>query len=99
MAKMKKLRTYKCISIRNDVGGSEYFQLPNDVQVEIIKSFYDYETGRRYIAKVHDENIINELRKIGTSGYTAEDYRKYGEDHYQDVLKAMKEFDPSIIYF
>lgn len=70
------------------------------IEVEVISGFYDYETGFRYKGKIINEELINEFKKIGTTGFTPDDYKKYeNKSLYEDAKKASENYDPSIVYF
>lgn len=70
------------------------------IEIEVIDGFYDYETGYNYKGKINDEKLIGEFKKIGTTGFTPEDYKKYeNKSLYEDALKASKDYDPSIVHF
>ena len=75
-----------------------YVTMP--IRVEVISGAYDYETGYNYKAKVIDDEVIDEFKKIGTTGYVPEDYKKYKNTSlYEETKKAAENFDPSIVYF
>ena len=70
------------------------------IEIEVVDSFYDYETGYKYEGKITNESLISEFKKIGTTGFKPEDYKKYNNKSlYEDALKASKTFNPSIIHF
>lgn len=59
----------------------------------------DRETGYRYKGKLISKKDIEFSKNIGTTGFKPENYKKYGEKMYADVLKAQQNFCPSEIYF
>lgn len=100
--------------IINDVGGStfirnncykeEYYSFEKlidlPIEVEVIKGWYDYETGYNYIGKIKNKDLLKEVRKIGITGYKADDYKKYNnKELYETALEASKNYNPSIVYF
>jgi hypothetical protein len=90
--------TTRTLTILNDVGGSE--QLPTgNYRVRLITSWFDYETGVRCIGELIDLEDIETALQTGTTGFTPEDYRQYGEEHYERTRMAVHEFDPGRVYF
>lgn len=70
------------------------------IEVEIISGAYDYETGFNYKGKIINEKLIDEFRKIGTTGRKLEDYKEFeNKPIYDDVKQASENYDPSIVYF
>ncbi len=93
-----RLGTTSRLSILNDVGGTA--ELPTgNYRVRLLTSWYDYETGTRCIGELIDLKDIATALEVGTTGYTPEDYRKYGEEHLERTFKAAHEFDPGRVYF
>lgn len=86
-------------TIRKETLGEHDKSVNSNIEVEVTNSWYDYETGYRYTGKVKNSNLIEEIRKAGTTGYTPKDYKKYGNELYEDALKANENFDPTKIYF
>ena len=79
---------------------TNYPCVDSPIEVEVISGFYDYETGFRYKGKVINDDLIEEFKKIGTTGYTPDDYKKYkNKSLYEDEKKAVENYDPSIVYF
>lgn len=79
---------------------TDYSCVDLPIEVEVISGYYDYETGYRYKGKISNERLLEEFRKIGTTGYTPEHYKKYeNKKLYEDTKKAAEEYDPSIVYF
>lgn len=84
--------------IINNVGGST--ALPaGSYRVALIESSYDDETGIRCTGELLENDDIALARRIGTTTFTPEDYRKYGKERYEQVLKASRNFEPQIVYF
>lgn len=70
------------------------------IEIEVIDGFYDYETGYRYKGKIMDERLVEEFKKIGTTGFKPEDYKKYKDKSiYEDALKASENYNPALVYF
>ena len=63
------------------------------------QSWEDKETGQRFKGQLTEKKDIQTSRGAGTTGYLPEHYKQYGEEMYQETLKAYKSFDPSIVYF
>ena len=79
---------------------TNYPCVDSPIEVEVISGFYDYETGFRYKGKVINDDLIDEFKKLGTTGYTPDDYKKYEiKSLYEDAKKAAENYDPSIVYF
>ncbi len=102
----KKLIVGKIVKVKEcylttETGGGEIVRTSDigeqAIEVEIIKSWYDYETGENAKAKVLNERIIKRLKEIGKAKYTAEHYKQYGEESYQRVLDAKSKYNPSIV--
>lgn len=73
-------------------------QLP--IEVEILEKFYDYEVVYKYKGKILNEDLIKEVSSLGITGHKLVDYKKYNnKEIYEDVKKAMKNYNPSIVYF
>jgi hypothetical protein len=87
------------VSIINDVGGTS--TLPaGDYPVRLLRSWYDEETGVRWLGNLLDAADIETARRAGTTGLTPKDYRATdGARHYNRVLAAAREFDPGRVYF
>ena len=66
---------------------------------EIISGVYDDETGYNFKGKIIDNNLVEDFKKIGTTGYKPEDYKKYGNKLYEETKEKCKNYDPSIVYF
>ena len=58
----------------------------NPIEVEVIDSFYDYETGYHYKGKIINKNLIQELNKFGNS----ESIFKVNFSEF-DVLKVLEQ--------
>lgn len=70
------------------------------IEVEVISCAYDYETGFNYKGKIINDKLIDEFRKIGTTGRKLEDYKEFeNKPIYEDTKKALENYDPSIVYF
>lgn len=70
------------------------------IEVEVISGAYDYETGFNYKGKVINEQLLDEFRKIGTTGRKLEDYDEFkNKPIYDNVKKSLDNYDPSIVYF
>lgn len=85
----------------NDVGGTEILKHAG-VMVRVTRSFWDYETGWRFVGKIDDESIVALVRQQATTGIDVEDYRtKYptAVELIASAEKARAEFDPSVVYF
>lgn len=88
----------KEVCITNDCGGTEI--LPKGkYEVQVQKSWHDYETGGRGIGKLLDKRDIEKACRIGTTKFTPDDYKKYGEKAVAEIKKSKKSFDPSKVYF
>lgn len=84
-------------AMTNQVGGTSLIK--EKVQAKIIDSFYDYETGERYIGELFREEDIQVAKATGKSEYTPEDYRKYGEKMYLETLESFNNYNPKKVYF
>ena len=85
-------------SIVNDVGGTT--ELDSGLyNVKVVKSWHDYETGKRFIGKLTKTKDIQVATQKGKTGYTPADYTKYGIAMQSRVEEAVKAFDPSTVYF
>lgn len=84
-------------TINNNVGGTSSLNVP--VFARIIKSFDDYEVGYTYHGELFRNEDIEASRKIGTTKYSPEHYKQYGEKMYNSTLKSYEEYNPKIIYF
>jgi hypothetical protein len=84
--------------LANDVGGHTDLP-PGAYRVRIVKLWDDDETGTRCIGKLLDPADIEKARTAGTTGFNPEDYRKYGEERYQQTLRDSLNFDPSRVFF
>lgn len=69
------------------------------IVAEITSSFNDNETGYKYEGKLLDNDLIAAFKRIGTSGYKPEDYKKYGNEFYEEVKLAARDYNPATIYF
>lgn len=85
--------------IHNPDGSVEESRLTNNdklidmpIEIEILDSHYDYETGYRYKGKVIDSNLIEEIKKIGTTRHTLEDAKRVKEN-YDPTIVSFSEFD------
>lgn len=90
------------LSIDNDVGGSEWQEFPDGVEVLIEKSFYDRETGWRFHGRIQSDEVVTQLRKLGTTGHTIEHYREKfpnSPDFADTIAGFRRNFDPSKAYF
>jgi hypothetical protein len=96
------VRCYQDIStsvhITNNVGGTAYLPV-GYYRVRLLESWYDDETGMRCIGELLDPKDIETARKAGTTRFTPEDYRKYGQKRYEETAKAAREFNPARIHF
>lgn len=84
-------------TIINDVGGTTFIE--GTVAAEITESFYDYETGQRYIGKLINKKDIDKATKTGKTGCLPEYYKKYGDKLYQETLEANTNYNPKKVYF
>lgn len=95
------------LTIENPDGTIEHTTLESSdkltnfpIEIEVINSWYDYETGYRYKGKITDKKLQKEFEKFGTTGFKPDDYKKYeNKTLYEDALKASQNYDPSIVYF
>lgn len=86
------------VCIRNDVGGTG--ELPvGTYRVRIVRSWHDEEIGWRCVGELLDAADVEASRRAGMTGYSPEHYKRYGVEHYVDVLRASREFDPGRVYF
>lgn len=69
------------------------------IVAEILSGSYDYETGYNFKGKIIDNSLVEDFRKIGTTGYKPEDYKEYGNKLYEETKEKRKNYDPSIVYF
>jgi hypothetical protein len=88
----------KQATIVNDVGGTSELPLGSYL-VSVERTWNDYETGKHGKGKLVQKGHIDIARKIGTTGYTVNDFKKYGQKMMDEVEKAQKDFDPSTVYF
>ena len=95
------------VTMENFDGTTEHFILNSSdkltnkpIVIEVLDSFYDYETGYHYKGKINDDKLVEEFRKFGTTGFKPGDYDRYkNKSMYEDALKANKKFNPSIVSF
>lgn len=93
-----KQAEFDTVEIINDVGGTSW--LPDGAyRVRVLSSLYDYETGIRFIGELLDERDIAVARRVGTTGFLPEDYRKYGNKHYKRTRRARRRFNPKRVHF
>lgn len=69
------------------------------IVAEILSRTYDDETGYNFKGKIIDNNLVKEFKKIGTTGYKLEDFKKCGNKLYEEIKENRKNYDPSIVYF
>lgn len=97
----KKVKISECYLVTEYGGGALVTPESIDekeIEVEIIKNWYDYETGEHAKGKVLKKKIVEKLRKVGKSEYTPEYYRdNYGEEEYKAVLEAQARYNPEIV--
>lgn len=87
-------------TVNENVIHTDYPCVDLPIEVEVISGAYDYETGFNYKGKVINDKLIDEFRKIGTTGHKLEDYKKFeNKSIYDDAKKASENYDPSIVYF
>jgi hypothetical protein len=86
------------LSIRNDVGGSAYLP-PGRYRIRLLRTTYDYETGWRCTGDLLDHAQIEIARNVGTTGFTPDDYGKYGLERVAAVFDAAQQFNPARVYF
>lgn len=65
---------------------TNYPLVDSPIEVEVISGFYDYETGFRYEGKIINEDLIQEFKKIGTTGNTP-------NENYDPSIVYFSEFD------
>ncbi|MCI0464518.1 MAG: hypothetical protein L0Z62_46905 [Gemmataceae bacterium] len=86
------------LSIRNDIGGTT--ELPaGRYRVRLLKCWWDEEIGARCIGELLEPAEIAQAMRAGTTGYTAEDYRKFGDEFHERVAEDARAFDPKRVYF
>lgn len=73
-----KTVTLKSFCFNNDQGGT-VLDTEMEIEVEIIKSWEDYEIGQRYIGQVLDDEVIKKLAVLGTTGHAT---TKQSSDYY-----------------
>jgi len=89
------------LAIRNDVGGTEIWS-GEGASVLITKAWFDDEIGWCFRGSVQDAAIVEDLRSLGTTGFTPENYRKYEKaipDIVSDTAAAREAFNPSNVFF
>jgi hypothetical protein len=90
--------TRGCASICNDVGGTT--NLPaGRFRVRLLESWRDPEIGTRCIGELIEPADIAVARQAGTTGYTPEDYRRFGDEFYERVAKEAQAFNPKRVFF
>ncbi len=95
------------LTIENSDGTIEHTTLESHdkltdlpIEIEVIDSFYDYETGYNYKGRITNDDLIKEFRKYGTTSLKPDDYKKYeNKSLYDNVLRSSKNYDPSIVHF
>lgn len=70
----------------------------NRLEVEITDSWYDYESGYRFVGKIKDGNLLEKVKKISITGYTPiqkQDSTKiyFSEFDVVNILEKNKEID------
>lgn len=74
---MTKTVTLKSFSFSNDVGGT-VVDVKMDIEVQIVKSWGDYEIGQRYIGKVLHHKVVKKLIDLGSTDHSsAEEKLRY----------------------
>lgn len=83
--------------ILNDIGGTTEVQGP--LMVRVTNVWVDAEIGRRFEGRVEDEIQVARLRRLGTTGYSPNDFLKYGDPMHGKVVMAHRKYDPSLVFF
>lgn len=85
-----------------EVGGTLILDGFTNKACVVTRSFWDYETGWRFVGRLVDEADIQAVRQLGTTGRTAEEYRERypaNPDLAESTAKALSEYDPAVVYF
>ena len=84
------------IEFDNNVGGTVL--LEGTFKVRLASGSNDYETGITFKGKLFRKSDIEKTRKAGTTSFTPENYKHFEKSHYEGVVKAFQNFDPTKVY-
>lgn len=93
--KIGSLVNIKKFYFRNDVGGTEI--MTRNVTVMVVKKWYDYETGWRFIGKLYNMTDVEAMRAAGVTRLKPEDYKS--AKMIEKTLAAAEAFKTSVEVF